>query len=145
MPRPEPFRAGTWSRSIRLGPPLWSLEQYFTAVSGNSGYEALRQLISLYAPESKSRSLGILTALTQVSSFKAGEALFPILELERVFTECENASQQLLQEELLRCLPAASRNQVHATLPEDASYSSARLCAAHRTAAVQVAGSFVLR
>ena len=27
-----------------------------------------------------------------------------------------------------RCLPAASRNQVHATLPEDASYSSVRDC-----------------
>ena len=104
------------------------------SVSGNCGYEALRQLISLYAPQSKSRSLGILTALTQVSSFKAGEALFPqILELERVFTEYESASQLLLQEELktallLRCLPAASRNQVHATLPEDASYSSVRDC-----------------
>ncbi|CAE7215048.1 unnamed protein product [Symbiodinium sp. CCMP2456] len=104
------------------------------SVSGNSGYEALRQLISVYAPQSKSRSLGILTALTQVSAFKGGEALFPqILELERVFTEYETASQQLLQEELktallLRCLPAASRNQVHATLPEDASYTAVRDC-----------------
>ncbi|CAE7806981.1 unnamed protein product [Symbiodinium sp. CCMP2592] len=71
------------------------------SVSGNCGYEALRQLISLYAPQSKSRSLGILTALTQVSAFKSGEAMFPqILELERVFTEYESASQQLLQEEL---------------------------------------------
>ncbi|CAE7716237.1 RE1 [Symbiodinium sp. CCMP2592] len=104
------------------------------SVSGNCGYEALRQLISLYAPQSKSRSLGILTALTQVSAFKSGEAMFPqILELERVFTEYESASQQLLQEELktallLRCLPAASRNQVHATLPEDASYAAVRDC-----------------
>ena len=104
------------------------------SIPGNSGYEALRQLISMYAPQSKSRSLGILTALTQVSAFKGGEALFPqILELERVFTEYETASQQLLQEELktallLRCLPAASRNQVHATLPEDASYTAVRDC-----------------
>ena len=104
------------------------------SIPGNSGYEALRQLISLYAPQSKSRSLGILTALTQVSAFKGGEALFPqILELERGFTEYETASQQLLQEELktallLPCLPAASRNQVHATLPEDASYTAVRDC-----------------
>ena len=69
-----------------------------------------------------------------MSGFKGGEALFPqILELERVFSEYESASRQLLQEELktallFRCLPAASRNQVHATLPEDASYSSVRDC-----------------
>ena len=36
-----------------------------------NGYEALRHLIELYAPQSKSRSLGILTALTQVSAFKS--------------------------------------------------------------------------
>ena len=102
------------------------------SISNSNGYEALRQLIALYAPQSKARSLGILTALTQVAAFKTSEALMPqVLDLERVFSEYETSSQQLLQEELktallVRCLPNNIKNQLNAALPEDASYAQVR-------------------
>jgi len=60
--------------------------------TGN-GLEALRQLMSMFAPRSQGRSLGILTAITQVPSFKPSEALLPqILDLERVFTSYEQSA-----------------------------------------------------
>ena len=96
-------------------------------IQDGNGYEALRRLINLYAPQSQSR-MGILTALTQVTAFKTSEALMPqILDLERVFAEYEAAAQQQLQEALktallIRCVPNNVKNQLHASLPEDASY-----------------------
>ena len=102
------------------------------SISNSNGYEALRQLIALYARQSKARSLGILTALTQVAAFKTSEALMPqVLDLERVFSEYETSPQQLLQEELktallVRCLPNNIKNQLNAALPEDASYAQVR-------------------
>ena len=90
------------------------------------------QLICMYAPQSKSCSLGILTALMQVGNFKQGEALTPqILELERVFGEYEMSSQQRLQPDLktallVRCLPTNIKNQVFSSLPEDAKYEQVR-------------------
>ena len=101
-------------------------------IQDGNGYEALRRLINLYAPQSQSRSLGILTALTQVTAFKTSEALMPqILDLERVFAEYEAAAQQQLQEALktallIRCVPNSVKNQLHASLPEDASYDVIR-------------------
>ena len=101
-------------------------------VSDSNGYEALRRLIEMYAPQSKSRSLGILQALTQVPAFKANESLVPqVLDLERVYAEYDSTSQQALQESLktallLRCTPNNIKNQVHASLPEDASYDAVR-------------------
>ena len=101
-------------------------------VADSNGYEALRRLIEMYAPQSKSRSLGILQALTQVPAFKANESLVPqVLDLERVYAEYESTSQQALQESLktallLRCIPNNIKNQVHASLPEDASYDAVR-------------------
>ena len=99
--------------------------------TGN-GYEALRQLMAMFAPKSQGRSLGILTAITQVPAFKQNEALLPqVLELERVFEEYESASSEAIQESvktalLLRCLPNATKNQIFASLPENASYSEVR-------------------
>ncbi|CAE7041880.1 unnamed protein product [Symbiodinium sp. CCMP2592] len=99
--------------------------------SGN-GLEALRQLMSLFAPRSQGRSLGILTAITQVPSFKPSEALLPqILDLERVFTSYEQSASETLQGSvktalLLRCLPANTKNQIYASLPEDATYTQVR-------------------
>ena len=102
------------------------------SVADSNGYETLRRLIELYAPQSKSRSLGILTAMTQVSAFKANEALMPqVLDLERVFGEYESTAQQSLQEDmktalLIRCVPNHVKNQLHAALPEDAGYDLVR-------------------
>ncbi|CAE7566837.1 RE1 [Symbiodinium sp. CCMP2592] len=96
------------------------------------GLEALRQLMSLFAPRSQGRSLGILTAITQVPSFKPSEALLPqILDLERVFTSYEQSASETLQGSvktalLLRCLPANTKNQIYASLPEDATYTQVR-------------------
>ena len=54
-----------------------------------------------------------------------------VLDLERVYAEYESTSQQALQESLktallLRCIPNNIKNQVHASLPEDASYDAVR-------------------
>ena len=95
--------------------------------TGN-GYEALRQLMAMFAPKSQGRSLGILTAITQVPAFKQNEALLPqVLELERVFEESSEAIQESVKTALLlRCLPNATKNQIFASLPENASYSEVR-------------------
>ena len=71
-------------------------------------------------------------AITQVPSFKPSEALLPqILDLERVFTTYEQSASETLQGSvktalLLRCLPPATKNQIYASLPEDATYTQVR-------------------
>ena len=66
-------------------------------VKTGNGYEALRQLMAMFALKSQGRSLGILTAITQVPAFKQNEALLPqVLELERV--EYESASSEAIQD-----------------------------------------------
>ena len=76
------------------------------------GYEALRQLLLLFQPPSKVRSLGMLGALVAVRAFSAKESLqSQILELERAFTEYETStgasglSEELKSALLLKCLP----------------------------------------
>ena len=108
------------------------------SVKDSNGYEALRQLIGIYAPQTKSRSLGILAALTQVSAFRASKPIVQqVLDLERVFNEYDvlslqtNLPEDLRTALLVRCLPNRPNNykdQLNAALPEDASYAQVREC-----------------
>ncbi|CAE7534465.1 unnamed protein product, partial [Symbiodinium sp. CCMP2456] len=95
LPKPDIFKPpnreaehGEWSSW------LWTLKQYLGALDASftdellfverglqiiqripvqNGFEALRQLVQLYQPASKTRSLDILSALTSMGHFRAGE------------------------------------------------------------------------
>ena len=101
-------------------------------VPNSNGYEALRQLIQLYHPTSRTRSLGILTALTQISSFKTTEPLLAqLLEVERMIDEYERSSNKVLDDAfktsiLLKCITGQMKNHLATVLTEHATYSEIR-------------------
>ena len=101
-------------------------------VPNSNGYEALRQLIQLYHPTSRTRSLGILTALTQISSFKTTEPLLAqLLEVERMIDEYERSSNKVLDDDfktsiLLKCITGQMKNHLATVLTEHATYSEIR-------------------
>ena len=102
--------------------------QLVKQVDHQRGYEALRMLLLQFQPPSKVRSLGILSALTQIKGFNAKEPFLPqILELERGFEQYELAAGEAVQSSLksallLRSLSGVVRQHISAVLPEDASY-----------------------
>ena len=106
--------------------------QIVKQVSLQRGYEALRMLLLQFQPPSKVRSLGILSALTQLKGFNTKEPYLPqILELERGFEQYELASGEAVQASLksallLRSLSGVMRQHISASLPEDASYTTLR-------------------
>ena len=121
------------ARSFQLYAILCSLIkgrafQLVKQVDHQRGYEALRMLLLQFQPPSKVRSLGILSALTQIKGFNAKEPFLPqILELERGFEQYELAAGEAVQSSLksallLRSLSGVVRQHISAVLPEDASY-----------------------
>ena len=135
---PIPALSGdTQARSFQLYALLSSLIkgrsfQLVKQVGGQQGYEALRLLLLQYQPPSRVRSLGILSAITQVKGFSSKEPLLSqILELERGFEQYEVASSEALQDSLksallLRSLTGQMRQHICASLPENAAYSTLR-------------------
>ena len=129
--------AETQARSFQLYALLSALIkgrafQIVKQVSLQRGYEALRMLLLQFQPPSKVRSLGILSALTQLKGFNTKEPYLPqILELERGFEQYELASGEAVQASLksallLRSLSGVVRQRISASLPEDASYTTLR-------------------
>ena len=130
--------AATQARNFQLYALLSSLMikgrafQIVKQVSGQRGYEALRLLLLQFQPPGKVRSLGILSALTQLKGFNTKEPYLPqILELERGFEQYELSSGEAVQESLksallLRALSGVMRQHISATMPEDASYPTLR-------------------
>ena len=106
--------------------------QLVKQVPHQRGYEALRMLLLQFQPPSKVRSLGILSALTQLKGFNPKEPYLPqILELERGFEQYEVSSGEAVQSSLksallLRALSGNMRQHIAANLPEDASYATLR-------------------
>ena len=106
--------------------------QIIQRVPSQNGYEALRQLIQLFQPTSRTRSLGILTALTQVHSFKSSEPLLAqLLELERMCDEYEKASSKSLDDDfktsiLLKCITGPMKSHLATILTEHATYAEIR-------------------
>ena len=131
------MKEDTTARSFQLYALLSSLIkgrafQIVKQVPQQRGYEALRLLLLQFQPPSKVRSLGILSALTQLKGFNSKEPYLPqILELERGFEQYEIASGEAVQASLksallLRSLSGVMRQHISATLPEDASYTTLR-------------------
>ena len=108
--------------------------QIVRQVDRQRGYEAIRLLLLTYQPPSKVRSLGVLSALTQVKSFDPKQQTLPqLLELERAFDEYEKSSGEQIQESLksallLRSVSNSVRAHISASLDESASYAILREC-----------------
>ena len=96
------------------------------------GFEALRQLIQLFQPSSRTRSLGILSALTSMNQFRAGEPLLPqVLDMERIIDEYERSSGKKLDDDFkssifLKSLSGNMRNHLATILTEDVTYDTLR-------------------
>eukprot|EP00439_Symbiodinium_sp_Y106_P033819 s6169_g4.t1 len=87
--------------------------QVIHRVAQQNGYESLRQLMQLYQPTSRTRSLGILTTLAQ------------LLELERMIDEYERSSNKQLDDDfktsiLLKCITGQMKNHLATVLTEAA-------------------------
>ena len=97
-----------------------------------NGFEALRQLVQLFQPTSRTRSLGVLSALTTMSHFKNGEPLLPqVLDMERIMDEYERSSGKKLDDDFkasifLRSISGNMRNHLATILTEDATYDVLR-------------------
>ena len=97
-----------------------------------NGFEALRQLVQLFQPTSRTRSLGILSALTTMSHFKNGEPLLPqVLDMERIMDEYERSSGKKLDDDFktsifLRSISGNMRNHLATILTEDVTYDVLR-------------------
>ena len=111
--------------------------QIIQRIPVQNGFEALRQLVQLYQPASKTRSLGILSALTSMGHFRAGEPLLPqVLDMERIMDEYERSSSKKLDDDFkssifLRSVSSNMRNHLATVLNEDVTYSTLRETALH--------------
>ena len=111
--------------------------QIIQRIPVQNGFEALRQLVQLYQPASKTRSLGILSALTSMGHFRAGEPLLPqVLDMERIMDEYERSSSKKLDDDFkssifLRSVSNNMRNHLATVLNEDVTYSTLRETALH--------------
>ena len=106
--------------------------QLIQRVPAQSGFEALRQLIQLFQPTSRTRSLGILSAITSMNHFKGNEPLLPqVLDMERIFEEYERSSGKKLDDDFktsifLRSITQSMRNHLATILTEDVTYDALR-------------------
>ncbi len=106
--------------------------QVIQRIPMQNGFEALRQLMQLFQPTSRTRSLGILSALTSMSAFKGNEPLLPqVLDMERIIDEYERSSSKKLDDDFkssifLRSLPNSMRNHLATILTEDVTYDELR-------------------
>ena len=97
-----------------------------------NGFEALRQLVQLFQPTSRTRFLGILSALTTMGHFKSGDPLLPqVLDMERIMDEYERSSGKKLDDDFkasifLRSISGNMRNHLATILTEDVTYDVLR-------------------
>ena len=127
----------TAGRSRRLCAILGSLvlhkpKAIVRQVAERSGFEAWRQLVNVYAPKSKVRSLALLNALMGLPAFVKSKILREQIEgLERIATEYQRVSgsmpgEDILPGTLLRCLPSQVRSRIQLQMDDTTSYSSVR-------------------
>ena len=101
-------------------------------VQGRNGYEVFRQLVGVYAPRSKARSLAILNAVVAMPPFSKEKTLREQLaSLERLATEYEritgkSAGDDVLLGTVLRCLPQAIRQHIQLQMSEHTTYATVR-------------------
>ena len=104
-------------------------------VQGRNGYEVFRQLVGVYAPRSKARSLAILNAVVAMPPFSKEKTLREQLaSLERLATEYErirritgkSVGDDVLLGTVLRCLPQAIRQHIQLQMSERTTYATVR-------------------
>ena len=99
--------------------------------SDNNGFEALRQLVLAFRPNTQSRGLALLTAVTSWPSFAMNQPLQgQLLKLEDGFEEVRktgtNLEDSLKMAILLKCLGGALKTQLNLTLKDDSTYTELR-------------------
>ena len=111
------------------GKPLRLLRQ----VTERNGFEVWRQLIQLYLPKTKSRSISLLSALMNIPNFttKDRTLLDQILGLERLRSEYVRASgtdldDNIMLSVLVRALPKGIQQHIQLQMSENSTYSQIR-------------------
>ena len=111
------------------GKPLRLLRQ----VTERNGFEVWRQLIQLYLPKTKSRSISLLSALMNIPNFttKDRTLLDQIVGLERLRSEYVRASgtdldDNIMLSVLVRALPKGIQQHIQLQMSENSTYSQIR-------------------
>ena len=113
---------------ILKGKPLRLLRQQ----SDRNGLEVYRELIQLYTPSSKTRSLALLQAYIQAPSFTRDRTMTEqILNLERMRSEYCRCSGQDVTDDLalsilVRCLPQQVRQHIQLQMTDAHSYQDVK-------------------
>ena len=129
--------AGPKARSLQLysiltgllrGKPLRILRQ----VEERNGVEVLRQLIDLYVPSSRSRSIALLQAFLQFPAFTRDRTMLEqILALERLRNEYQTCSGKEVSDDLalsvlVKSLPQHVRQHIQLQMSETTTYADTR-------------------
>ena len=102
------------------------------SVTGRNGYEVYRQLVKLYTPNTRPRSMAILSAIMSLPAFGKEKSLFDHVQgLDRLISEYQKACGQTVPEEvalsvLIRCLPAHIKQHIQLSLDGTTKYSDVR-------------------
>ena len=105
--------------------PLKLLKQ----VPNSNGMEVWGQLCSLYTPKTRSRALGILSALMTHPAFTRGKTLLEQVQgLERIADEYRKSSgaevaDDILLTTLVKCLPKQLQQHVQLNMTETSTFS----------------------
>lgn len=110
------------------GKPLRVLRQ----VADRNGYEVLRQLVDLYTPSSRTRSIALLQAFLHFPSFvKERTMLEQILAMERLraeYQQCsgKDVSDDLALSVLVKALPRKVREHIQLQMTDTTTYQEIR-------------------
>ena len=132
----ESASAETRQRSTKLYSLLASLVRnralsIVRATSNSDGYEALRQLILNFKPNTQTRGLALLSALTSYPAFVMSKPLLSqLIRLEEMFEETRK-SGTVVQDELkvaivLKCVSGPLKTQLNLMLDGAAKYADVR-------------------
>ena len=116
-----------------------SLKVLRCEVSGRNGYEVYRQLLKLFKPSTKPRSMALLSVLMSPPAFSKDKSLYdPIQRFDRLIAECQKASGLTAPDEVrfflvslsvfIKCLPANIRQQIQLSLDQFATYVTVQRC-----------------
>ena len=101
------------------------------AVKGGDGFEALRPLVLSMRPNTQSRGLALLSAITSWPNFSMQKPLHAqVLRLEEAFDETRKSGAQIGDElktaTLLRCIGGQLKTHLNVNLADGAKYADVR-------------------
>ena len=102
------------------------------SIDGRNGLEVYRQLVKLYTPNTKPRSMAILSAIMNLPHFGKEKSLYDHVHgLDRLIAEYQKAcgtsvSDDVALSVLVRCLPGHIRQHVQLSLDDASSYADVR-------------------